>query len=384
MVSAVRKGTSIRQAAKRFGVARATVQYWLSRAGDARLDRVDFGERPRGPRQPANRVDTRVEEQILALRRDLMQLSALGEFGAEAIHREMRRRQIPQTPSVRTIGRILERRGALDGRKRTRRPPPPPGWYLPEAAAHQAELDSFDCIEGLVIQGGHPVEVLSAVSLWGGLVEAWPRAKITAKAVVSALLRHWRRFGLPGYAQFDNDTVFQGAHQHPDSLGRVVRLCLSLGVTPVFTPPRETGFQAAIENFNGRWQSKVWSRFTHNSRQDLQRQSAKFITASRRRSAARIAGAPPRRLFPEVWTLDLDACLHGRVLFLRRTDDHGRARLLGRTFAVDVNWPHRLVRADVDLDHDQICFYALRRREPAQQPMLRTVQYHFPRKRFQG
>jgi len=142
MVSAVRKGTSIRQAAKRFGVARATVQYWLSRAGDARLDRVDFGERPRGPRQPANRVDTRVEEQILALRRDLMQLSALGEFGAEAIHREMRRRQIPQTPSVRTIGRILERRGALDGRKRTRRPPSPPGWYLPEAADALAELSA--------------------------------------------------------------------------------------------------------------------------------------------------------------------------------------------------------------------------------------------------
>jgi len=40
-----------------------------------------------------------------------------------------------------------------------------------------------------------------------------------------------------------------------------MRTCLRLDVTPVFAPPRESGFQAAIENFNGRWQAKVWARF---------------------------------------------------------------------------------------------------------------------------
>ena len=56
---------------------------------------------------------------------------------------------------------------------------------------------------------------------------------------MEALIEHWRQHGLPDYAQFDNDTVFQGAHQWPDTFGRVTRLCLQLGVTPVFTPPRE-------------------------------------------------------------------------------------------------------------------------------------------------
>jgi hypothetical protein len=80
--------------------------------------------------------------------------------------------------------------------------------------------------------------------------------------------------------------------------------------------------------------------------------------------------------------LDLQAELHGRVIFLRRTDDSGRARLLGRTFPVDRHWPHRLLRAEVDLDEDVIRFYALRRREPTWQPLLQTADYHFPRKRF--
>jgi transposase len=382
MVAAVRRGVSKRMVARRFGVARSTVDYWVQRAADQRLDRVEFGTRRRGPRRPSNKVSPEVEQLVLTVRRELQESSALGEFGAAAIRDEMLRRRGGEPPSIRTIGRILERRGALDGRKRVRRPPPPRGWYLPDVAREAEELDSFDVVEGLVIQGSYRVQVLNAISLWGGLAESWPRARITAKTVVSAILGHWRRFGLPSYAQFDNDTVFQGAHHHRDSLGRVVRMCLSLEVVPVFTPPRETGFQAMIENFNGRWQAKVWSRFTFNSRKHLQSQSAKFITASRRRAAARIDSAPARYAFSDDWQLDLQAELHGQVIFLRRTNDRGQARLLGRNFPVDAYWPHRLVRADVDLDDDVIRFYALRRREPDWQPLLQTADYRFPRKRF--
>lgn len=228
------------------------------------------------------------------------------------------------------------------------------------------------------------METLHAISLHGGLVESWPRAEITAKAVVRMRTSHGQRFGLPDYAQFDNDTVFQGAHQHPDALGRVVRLCLSLEITPVFAPPRERGFQAAIENFNGRWQAKVWARFVHASRKKLQSRSAKFITASRRRGAARIENAPARRPFPDDRSLNLQSPLSGMVVFLRRTDDCGQARVLGHTFHVNRNGPHRLVRAEVDLDKHVIRFRALRRREPQYQPLLKIVDYHFPNKRFQG
>jgi len=382
MVTAVRRGKSIHEVAKQFGVARSTVRYWVRHAGKQRLGRVDWSDRPRGPRLPANKTPFVLEDLVLTLRRELKETSALGEFGAAAILRELEKRRIKALPSLRTLGRILERRGALDGRKRTRRAAPPRGWYLPDVAAARAELDSFDIVEGLVIKGGFHLEILNGSSLHGGLVASWPRAKITAKTVLNALLEHWRQFGLPAYAQFDNDTVFQGPHHHPDSIGRVIRLCLSLHVTPVFTPPQETGFQAAIENFNGRWQSKVWSRFTHSSRKALQAQSAKFITASRRRAAARIENAPHREPFPEAWELDLQASPQGCIIFLRRTSAKGATRLLGHAFPVDRNWPHRLVRAEVDLTHGRIRFYALRRRDPSYQPLLREVPYEFPERKF--
>src|SRR5262245_7269337 len=382
MVQAVRRGASMRQVAHQFGVALATVQRWVARAGEQRLDRVDWTDRPCGLPTPVNRTERALEDLVLTIRQELRDTSDLGEFGAAAIHREWLARGLPDPPSARTIGLILERRGALDRRRRTRRPAPPPGWYLPPVADGRVELDSFDLVEGLVIRGGIHVEVLNGISLHGGLVMSRPHPAITAKFVVEALVEHWRAAGLPGYAQFDNDPLFEGPQIHPDTIGRVARACLSLGVVPVFVPPRETGFQAAIEGFNGLWQAKVWARFQHPSLEALQAQSARYVAAHRQRAAARVEAAPGRRPFPRSWRLDLQAHPQGRLVFLRRSNGQGEVQLLGRALAVDPLWQHRLVRADVDLTKCRIRCYTLRRRAADQQPMVKETRYVLPRRPF--
>lgn len=384
MIAAVRRGQSMRSVARCWGVSLSLVQYWVRRAGDGRLDRVVWENLPPGCRTAPNHTAPRVEELVIRLRKQLREHSALGECGPQAIQGAMRARGQKRIPSLRTIARIVERRGMLDGQRRVRRPPPPRGWFLHDAAQRRAELDSFDIIEDLVIRGGTDVNVLTAISLHGGLCAAWPNQRITAKYTAEMLIEHWRRYGLPGYAKFDNDTVFQGAHQWPDTFGRITRLCLSLQVTPVFTPPRETGFQADIENFNGRWQRAVWRRHTFSALQGVVRQSERFIEACQSKSASRIQDAPARRPLPKDWRLDLQAPLRGVVIFLRRSDEQGRVSLLGRRFLASGDWCHRLVRAEVDLDRHEIRFYALRRREPHQHRHLSTHTYRPVRKCFQG
>jgi hypothetical protein len=359
----------------------ATVQLWVQRARHQRLDRVDWADRPPLPRT-IGRTETAVEDLVLIVRRALKDTSALGEFGAAAIRRELLQRGLPGVPSRRTIGRILARRGALDARQRVRRRPPPLGGYLPEGAAARAEVASVDIVEGLVIASGPQVEVRNVISLHGGLVGSWPRPGVTATVVTEALLEHWRAWGLPTSAQFANDTRVQGPHQHPDALGRVIRLCLSLEIVPVFAPPREMGFQAVIASYHGRWQAKVWPRFQHESVPARQVQSDRYLAANHRRAAVRIDGAPPRRSFPRHWRLDLRAPVHGCLISLRRTTAQGELTLLGHRFLVDATWPHRLVRAEVDLDQDVIRFYALRRREPMAQPLLHTISDQSPHRRF--
>jgi len=365
-------------------VALRTVQRWIQRAGNERLDRVIWLDRPRGGRRLKRATSLRMENLILRIRKQLRELSDLGEYGAVAIQRALQERGLTKIPALRTIGRILRRRGALDGRWRVRRPPPPKGWYLPRIAARQAELDGFDFIEDLSLQGGAPVNILTAISLHGGLCGAWVRPSWTAVFTADTLIEHWRVHGLPDYVQFDNDTIFCGARQFPDSFGRVIRLCLQLGVIPVFTPPHETGFQALIENFNGRWQVRVWQRFFHEDHQAIQDCSDRFTRAMCRRAAPRIDAAPTRRPFPLNWKPDYQLPLQGTVIYLRRTNDRGQLEVQRRLYLIDELWTHRLVRAEVDLSNQEIRFHRLRRREPNHQPLILTVPYNPPRKRFRA
>ncbi len=201
---------------------------------------------------------------------------------------------------------------------------------------------------------------------------------------VQSLVRHWREVGLPGYAQFDNDMIFHGTHRYPDALGRVLRLCLSLEVVPVLVPPRETGFQAMIESFNGWWQAKVWSRFQHQDLADVQGHSQRYVEALRRQRAARIEAAPERRPFPSEWQLNLKKRPTGRLIYLRRSGARSEVSLLGKTWPLGQVWPNWLVRCEVDLDTDKIRFFALRRKDPTSQPQIQEMEYHMANRGFQG
>ena len=381
MVTLVRKGAGQREVARRFGVGAATVHRWVARAGEERLSRVDFGTQKRGPRRPANRTAAPIERRVLDERTRLKTKSVLGECGARAIREELTRKKVADVPSVRTIGRILKRHGAVDGCRRVRYPAPPPGWYLPEVFSGRAELDSFDIVEGLSVRG-QSFDVFNAISLRGALPASFPMTAMTAKTILPCIQSHWSEFGLPGYAQFDNDMRFQGPHNRPGLLGRIIRLCLALHVIAVFAPSREMGFQASIERYNGQWQTSVWRRFTHTGFAAFVRASDRYVKARRDRHAQRIERAPERAPYPPGFALDLQHVTPGTIIFIRRTDDEGRVTVLERPYVVDRHWIRRLVRCEVDLARHRIDCYALHRRAPENQPLRNRIPCVHPSKPF--
>jgi hypothetical protein len=251
-------------------------------------------------------------------------------------------------------------------------------------AAGRSELDSFDLIEDLKIEDGPVASILTGTSLHGGLVDAWPLSQAAAKLVLPRLVERWEREGLPQYAQFDNGTQFQGAHQWPDTIGRISRLCLALDVIPVFAPPREPGFQNAIESFNALWQTKVWQRYHFLDLLHLEAVSTRYTASHRVRSVQRRDAAPARRPYPKRFKLNLSAKPSGTMIFLRRADESNRVHLLGRTFEMPDHWKHRLARCEVDLRADEIRFFALRRKDPSSQPLLVTIPYHRKHQPFKG
>ena len=381
MVQAVREGESVRSVARCFGVSHATVLLWVKRARGRRLDRVDWSDRASGSPRAWNCTTIEVEQKILAVRRSLKDTSALGEYGAQAIAEQLKEEGHVVVPSIRTIGRVLKRHGVLDRNVRVRRPAPPRGWYLPEVAQRKAELDSFDVIEDLKIEDGPLLHVLTGMSLHGRLAVAWPAEAVTAKSILANMLGHWRMWGRPAYAQFDNDARFHGAH-HPDSYGRIQRLCLQIGVTPVFAPPNETGFQAAIESFNGLWQTKVWQRCRHVDLEHLRKRNALYLEAHRKKTDPCRDGGPSRSNVPADFELDLGRRLSGKAIYIRRVGDEGQVKLQGHTYPIEPNWANRLVRCEILFDEKAVEFFALRRRDPNHQPLLKRANYSVPDKPF--
>ncbi len=162
-------------------------------------------------------------------------------------------------------------------------------------------------------------------------------------------------------------------------VGRVTRLCLALGVVPAFAPAARAGLPECYRRLQ--WPVAKQSlaapplprcrslggglRTLHRglSRQDC-------YPPGNRPQAAQL----PQRLQAQLGTP-----LKGTIILPRRSDDHGSVHLLGRALHVHQHWPHRLVRCEVGFTHQRIRFYALRRRDPARQPLLRELAYPRPK-----
>jgi len=383
MIEMVREGGSQRAVARKFRVSLHSVQRWWARAKGLEFSAVDWSERSHVAHHIANKTAADMERKICALRKELESNGALGFSGAQTIHETLQgHKDVGPIPSVRTIGRILRREGFLDRARRIRNAAPPAGWYLPGLAERRVDVDCFDVIEDLRMDGVGLFQVFTARTLWAPLSGAWPAAVASTAFIIQALQAHWKHNGLPKFAQFDNDVRFQGGHNHPDVIGRVMRLCLALGVTPVFVPPLEMGFQGIMENFNGLWQQKVWARFHHESLDALTHRSQRFTTAYGQHLARTREVYPQRRPFPANFEMDWQQRPNGQLIYLRRTSDKGVLTLLGHCWEIDPLWQHRLVRCEIDLMAGQIRFYRLRRREPSDQPLIKTVSYLLPERRF--
>jgi hypothetical protein len=227
-------------------------------------------------------------------------------------------------------------------------------------------------VEGLCLRGGRQVEAFNVVALWGGAVDTTTATVITTVHAIDGLRARWERSGCPQFLQCDNDTVFTGAHAQRPYLGRLVHWCLCVGVVPVFTPPAELGFQAAIEAYNRRWQDRVWRRWRHPHFSALQRRSDAFVAAYTTR--ARLQRTEP--LMRRSWSEPTHHPRVHRIVLLRRLDASGSVVLCAQRLPIAEHWAHRLVRCELDLQRQRARIYALRRRDPRIQPLLRQCSLH--------
>jgi transposase len=354
-----RNGFSAREIAQTLGRSERWVCKWRKRAGSGTPDWYRDGSH--APHRPSHKADPDWEEQVVTARKRLAtRREAKGHafIGSIAIRKELEEQGAGvEGHSLRQIERILKRHDLVAPRKRRQRGGPKRFYPGPHNHAEQPwDLHELDFVGPLYLHGGHRFSVLSRVDIVSGDARSWVKPRQTTDQVQTALWQDWQSEGMPTYLQMDNQLPFIGGRVHARTLSHVVRLCLFVGIQPVFIPFYCSFYNAHVESYQGLWQAEVFERFTFATPDEFVAEMQRFRDAfASYRAYERTVHQRPnrhhgtRRLLPADLQQPSTAALSfGHIHFIRRVSDEGRIEILNEVFRVPREFANDYLWASID------------------------------------
>lgn len=241
---------------------------WLKRfkSGEANWSQ----ELSRRPHSSPNKIDATMEQAVLDARQQL-EATPYARIGADAVD-WLLKQEGEQRPSLVTINRVIQRNDL------TRKKPPrynAKGVNYPVVEVTKSNmLHQMDVVGPRYLKSDGRFYAINTIDAFDRRGRIDPRRRQTKTDVACAMIRSWQTLGIPTYLQLDNTLATQGSHRHPHSFGLVIRLCLLLGVQPLFIPIREPWRNGIIERFNQDFdklffRSQFFKNFAHLCRQAL-------------------------------------------------------------------------------------------------------------------
>lgn len=197
----VLEGRGVREVARTHGVSKTWVSLQLARYREGGYEAL--APRSRRPHTRPNRTPVDLEDQIVRLRKDLVDAGLDG--GARTIHWHLATRR-DDCPSVSTIWRVLSRRGFID--------PEPKKRPVASLIRFEAALPN-ECWQGDVthwaLRSGRDVEILDFIDDHSRLIVAARVFPVTKVAnVVDTFEEAAGQWGYPASVLTDNGAIFNG------------------------------------------------------------------------------------------------------------------------------------------------------------------------------
>jgi putative transposase len=371
-------GLTPRAIRERLGRSRRWVFKWLKRfeAGGW----VALKSASRRPWSTPRQYPPHAHEVVARTRRQL-EKRKVGLVGARSIQRELRRaRLLRRIPAAATVYRWLHAEGVL---KSSRREPPEP--YLPHPTpAQHYTLHLMDWTLRY-LEGGTKVYVFHTVEVTRRDLRQTIHPDKRYASARQHVLHVWRTLGWPDGLQLDNDSAFNGGHKAPRLISQLVRLCLYVGVEPIFIPVDEPEWNGLVEGIHSLWDRGFWRRRRFRSLAHVRRAAPEFETwytqsylPTQPELAAILkqpAGPRLRLTAPQVRALpDPLPITIGRIHFIRQVNMEGDIELLNETWHVHKRLAGQYVWATVTTRPQRLSVYY---RRAANQPvrLVKTYQY---------
>ena len=170
-------------------------------------------------------------------------------ISAQAIYYELRDLGIFPVPSPRTIHGWLKEAGQIPER-RSQKAPNPTYPVLPCQAVN--DVQELDFKGPFYLQDHlHKYYLVALRDKWSKTTALRALANKSMDAILDFLVSAWQKMGCPRHLKMDNCLDFRGSNRHPRALSKLVRVCLDLGIQPVFIPICEPWRNGVVENLNG-------------------------------------------------------------------------------------------------------------------------------------
>jgi transposase InsO family protein len=317
------------------------------------------------------RIPPELERTILTIRRRLQAHAAPAPrhclTGAASIRAELKSLGIRPLPCERTIERVLERNGLTAPRVRLAPLLPRQESPAPQARASN-QLHEVDLVGPIYLKGSrHRYYIWVGKDAFDGAVCLRLASSRRMDEVLWFLGECWKDLGLPEQVQLDNARELSGWGPAARTLSRVIRLCLHLGVGPVFIPAGEPQFNGSVENFNGWFQPRLFDR-RYARPCDLRRELARLQEAVNAQHVhPRLGGRTPAqhrrglrlRKLPTSFVVPTkrQPLAAGQVTFIRRVSPAGTVSVLSQSYRVGKRHRGLYPRPVVDTGRGRLTAY---------------------------
>jgi hypothetical protein len=347
---------------KRIPRGREWLRKWWQRFTQLGWDGLH--ERSRRPAHAPQAYEEHAHTVVIGVRHALEQRQ-VGLVGPRAVRQEIiRHRLLQNVPSLATIKRWLHAAGVTHAAIAA----PLHVYYPAPDRPPDAVWHACDWI-ARYLEGGDKVFVFHTVDIATRALVQTIRIDKTVASVRAHLLSTWQTLGVPHRLHLDNDAAFTGGERTPRRFGTVVRLCLYLGIEPVFLPPGEPKRNAVVERINGLWARQFWERYQFRGVEEVVQQQAVFLHwYAQEYAPASLCGLTPAQAHRRVRHVRLSRqqvsavpavlpITAGRVHFVRRVALDGTISFLGETWKVSRGLAHHYVWATVITHCRQLKLY---------------------------
>jgi len=237
-----KNGESPKEIYQSLGKSKTWFFKWLKRY---KLDGKDWAKsHSHKPLKSPKRIDEMMEQMVIETRKYL-EKKLYSQIGALAISYDLNKQGII-SPPISTINKILRRNNLIHQRTKY----VPKGVDYPSLVISRSNyLHQLDVVGPRYIKEDGRFYSVNIIDAYDRRSSINPDRRQNRRAIITALICSWNTLGIPCYLQMDNQLAMRGSNHYPHSFGAVIRLCLHLGIQPIFIPLREPWRNGIIEHF---------------------------------------------------------------------------------------------------------------------------------------